>query len=77
MHAGFCRLYRVVLVMYWRSGAREIVNFVHLNIQRECNVMPHQFKIILIQQVSNIVLTAGKEIIHTNDVMPLSDQSPA
>ena len=39
--------------------------------------MPHQFKIILIQQVSNIVLTAGKEIIHTNDVMPLSDQSPA
>ena len=38
---------------------------------------PTESKIIFIQQFSNIVLTAGKEIIHTNDVMPLSDQSPA
>src|SRR5471030_725168 len=35
MHTGLGRLHWIVLVMYWRSRASQIVNFINLKINRK------------------------------------------
>ena len=65
MYAGLCRLYGVVLVMSWACRACQVVDLIYLDIERECDIMPYEFKILLIKQVLNVLFAAGKEIVDT------------
>jgi hypothetical protein len=58
----------------WRGRAGKVVNFVHLNIQREADVVAHDFKIGIFQQVGNIASPAGIEVIKTEHFMFLGEE---
>ncbi len=60
--------------MAGRGGAGEVVNLVHFQKDRQGNVVADQFEIRPAQQVSDIGLLAGEEIIHADDVVSLVDQ---
>ena len=69
MNAGFGGLHRIVLVVDWRSRARQIVDFVHFNVERKGDVMANQFEMRIAEQMTNIVFTAGKEVIYAQYVV--------
>ena len=49
-HAGLGRLHRIALVMDGRRGTGQIVDFVHLDIEREADVVANQLEIGMLQQ---------------------------
>ena len=76
-NAGLGRLDRVELVVDRRGRASEIVDFVDLDIEREADVVAHRFEIGLAQKRGDVVLAAGKVIVHAKHVVAFGDQALA
>ena len=62
MNTSFCGLNGIILVVERRGRTREIEDFVYLDIQRKCDVMAHQFKIVGVYESGNIGF-AAREIV--------------
>jgi hypothetical protein len=75
MHAGFGGLHWIALVMDGRGRARQVVNAIDLHVKRKGNVMALQFEIGMLQQVDDVAPGAGVEIVNTQHIMPLFQQS--
>jgi hypothetical protein len=73
-HAGFHRLDRVVLIVARRGGAGEIVNLVDFERDRMRDVMPHELEVGLAEQMVDVRLLAGEEVVEANHIMPLADE---
>ena len=77
MHAGLGRLNWVVLVVYWRGRARQIIDLIDLNIERKRYVMSDQFEIFVVEKTFDVALGTGKEIIEAKYVHTTGQQSLA
>src|SRR4051812_38446959 len=64
MNAGFCRLYRIVLVVNRRRWTREIEYLVDFDIQRETDVVSHQLEVAMSEEVCDVGPRAGVEVVH-------------
>jgi hypothetical protein len=58
-------------------GARKIKDPLYFHVQRKRYVVPHELKTRRSQQMSYIPLVSRKEIIHTQHVVPVFNQSIA
>jgi len=58
MHAGLGGLHRVVLVVDGRSRAGQVVDLVHLDVEREGHVVADEFEVRAVQQVLDVVVGA-------------------
>ena len=63
VHARLRRLHRIVLVMDRRSGAREVVDLVDFHVERKGHVMTHQLEVRAVEQMRDVVLRAGVEVV--------------
>ena len=54
IHARFGRLHRIVLVVNRRGGAREIVDFIDLDIERESYVVAQNFELRIVEVLRDI-----------------------
>jgi hypothetical protein len=63
--------------MHWRCRTGQIVNVIHLHFEGVNHIVPHQFEVGVIQQVSNVDFATGKKIIQANDFMPVLQQALA
>ncbi len=77
MHAGFRRLYRIVLVMDWRSRTGEVVDFVHLDVKGKGDIVPHELEPRVVQQRNDVRLGPGKQVVGTNHFVPARKQFAA
>ena len=77
MHAGLQCLHRVVLVMDGRCRAGKVVDLIYFDIKREGHIMADQFEVRVIQQLFDIGLVAGEEIIGAEHLMPCFQQGIA
>ena len=77
MHTGFGGLHWVVLIVHWRGWTGQVVDAINLNVKRECDVMSHQFKARMIQQVLHIALASREKIVDAEHVNAVLDQSIA
>ena len=68
---------RIVLVVDRRGRAGKVVDFVHLHEQREGDVVAHQLKVGIADQVRDVVLGAGEEVVHAQDVAAVGEQALA
>ncbi len=75
MHTGLGGLYRIKLIMNRGGRASQVVNFVNLNIQRKRNIVANDLEMRIPQQMKNIIFTAGKKIIRTQDIVPKIEQA--
>src|SRR5262249_10567986 len=75
VHACFCRLYRIVLIMDGRSRTREIVNLIDLHIEREGDIVPDQLEMPMTEQVFDIPSRAGEKIVDTKDNRPVRQET--
>jgi len=77
MHAGLGGLNGIMLIVHRRGRAGEIVDLVHLDIERHRHVMAHQLKVRPSEKMRDIVLGAGKEVIEAKDIVAAFHQSVA
>ena len=71
---GLRRLHRVELVMDRRGRAGEVVDLVHLDIERKRHVVPQRLELRPAQQVRDVVLAPREVIVDAKHVVPLLDQ---
>ena len=74
VHRGLGGLHRIELVMDGRGRTGQVINLVHLHIERKCDVVAQELKPGTLHQVVDILLVPGKAVFHANDFMPLSEQ---
>lgn len=74
MHIHFCGLDWIVLIMDGRSRTCQIIDFIHLNVQRVCDVMAKELEIRVIHEVQDITLGARVEIVDAEDVITILQQ---
>ena len=58
-----------------RSRARQVVDFVHLDIELKGNVMAQHLEMRISHKVRDIVFGAGEEIVHTQHVVAIGEQT--
>jgi hypothetical protein len=74
MHAGLCRLHRIELVMHGRGRAGEVVDLVHLHIEREGHVVTEHLEMRVPQKVDDIVLGSGEIVVDAEHVGACAEQ---
>ena len=72
---GLGRLDRVELVVRRRSGAGEIVDLIHLELKRIDYIVPDKLEARVLQQVRNILLSAGEQVVDDGDIMTVRDET--
>ena len=72
--AGFDRLDRVALVMNRRGGTRQIIDFIDLKVERKGHIVADQFEFRVVQQMADVPLAAGVEIIDADHVVAFFEQ---
>jgi hypothetical protein len=75
--AGLGRLHGIVLVVDRAGRAGEVVDLVHLDVEREGHVVTNQLEQRVAHQVGDVALGAGEEIVDAEHVMAISQQSIA
>ena len=76
-HRGLHGLDGVVLVMAGRGRTGQIVDLVNLQPDGQCDVVADQFEIRPRQQVADVGLLAGEEVVQADDVVTVGDQALA
>ena len=77
MQTGLGGLHRIVLVMNGRCRARQVVDLIHFDIEREGHIVAHQLEVRVIEQMGDVVLDAGEEIVKADDVVTVVQQALA
>jgi len=72
--AGLDGFDRVKLVVYGGSGTGQVVYLINLQENGFYKVVTYQFKIGLFNEVADVSLGAGKEIVKAQNVMPFLNQ---
>ena len=57
-----------------RRGASHVVDLIDFQKDWQRDVVPDQFKVRAVQQVNNVSLLAGKEIVQADHIMAVIDQ---
>jgi hypothetical protein len=76
-HRCLDRLDRVVLVVRRRRGTREVVDLLDLELEGVDDVVADEFKIWIRQQVRDVPLLAGEEIIEADDLVAVVQEPVA
>jgi len=72
--AGFDGFDRVKLVVYGGSGTGQVVYLVNLQEDGFYKIVAYQLKIGLFNEVADVTLGAGKEIVEAQNLMPFLNQ---
>ena len=72
MHAGLGGLHGIVLVVNGRSGAGEVIDLVDFHIKRECHIMTDEFKAGVADEMVDIALCPGEEVVDAKNIMTVS-----
>ena len=73
-HRRLHRLDRVELIVARRGGAGEVVDLIDFQPDRLRDVVPDQLEVRPAEQVRDVRLLAGEEIVEADDVVPLVDE---
>jgi hypothetical protein len=74
MTPGLRGLHRIELVVQRGGRAGEVVDLVHLHVQREGDVVPQQLEGRMRQEVLDVAPCAGEEVIDAKDFAALGQQ---
>ncbi|GCC46270.1 hypothetical protein chiPu_0030377 [Chiloscyllium punctatum] len=74
VNAGLGGLHRIELVMNRRSRTRQIVDLVHLDIERERDVVAHDLEPGIADQMRNVGPAAGEVIVDAEHIVALLDE---
>ncbi len=67
----------VELVVPGRRGAGEVVDLINFKKQRVCDIVADQLEIVFVEQMIDVGLLAGEEVIHADDIVAGVDEPVA
>jgi hypothetical protein len=71
---GFHRLDRIFLIVDGGGRTGKIVDLIHLNVEGKTDIMPHQLKTGIAEQMAYITFASGIEIIHAHHIITAIQQ---
>ena len=74
MYTGLGCLDGIVLIVHRRGWAGQIVDFVHLYIERKSHVVAHDLETRIVHQMGDIVFDAREVIVHAQHVIAVVQQ---
>jgi len=77
MHTRLGGLHGVMLVMNGARRAGEIEDLINLHVEREGDVVSHQFEVGPPQKVGNVSLTAREKVVHAEHLVTRLNQTIA
>ena len=77
MYAGLGGLHGIVLIVDGGCRAGEVIDLVHLHIEREGDIMPQKLKAWKAEQMVDIAFCSGEEIIDANNLVAVGKQPVA
>ena len=78
VNARLRRLNWIVLVVHGRSRAREIVDLINLDIEREGHVVAQEFEVRrAVQQMRDVALAAREQIVGADNIIAAGDEAVA
>jgi hypothetical protein len=77
MHAGFGGLHRIMLIMDRGGWAGQVIDLVGFDIERKGDVVPNDFKTMVIEHTLDVATRAREIIIHAEDIRALLEQTLA
>src|SRR5690606_14908255 len=77
VHADLGRLHGVVLVVNRRRRASQVVDLVDLDVERKGHVVAHDLEVGVAEQMRDVALRAGIEVVHANDFVAVREQPVA
>jgi hypothetical protein len=66
---------RIELIIDGRGRVGQVKDLVHFQINRIDNVVADQFEVVTIQEMTDILLGAGEEIIQAEDIVRILQQA--
>ena len=72
VHARLGGLHGVVLIVNWRGGTGEVIDFVDLDEERHRYVVPQELEARFVAQMFDIALGPGEQIVGAQDVVALA-----
>src|SRR5262245_48264602 len=66
MDTGLGRLHRIALVANRRGRTGEVIDLIHLDVERERHVVPHQFEMLV--EMLDVLPGTGKKVVGAEDV---------
>ena len=75
MHGGFHGLHGVVLVVHRARGTGEVEDTVNLQAQRFRYIVTNELEIRLAQEMGDICLGAGEQVVEADDIRAVSHQA--
>jgi hypothetical protein len=63
--------------MDWRRWAGQIVNLIDFDMQWESNIVPNDLEVLVVKQMFNISMGAGKKVVDTHNDGTLGEQALA
>jgi hypothetical protein len=77
VHRGFRRLHRVVLIVDRRRRAREVVDRVDFDVQRERHVVTDELEPRVVVQMVDVPLGAREQVVDAQHFVALLEQAIA
>ena len=53
------------MIMNGRGRTGQVIDFIHLNVERERHVVPHQLEMLVIEKVLDVLSRSGEKVIGT------------
>src|SRR5688500_987073 len=66
---------RVVLIMDRGRRAREVIDLVHLEKDRQRDVVPDQFEVWIVEEMQDVLAPAGEKVIEAQHFLPFAEQT--
>ena len=76
-HARLGGLHGVELVMDGGGRAGEVVDLVHLHVERKADVVAHQLEAVVVEQGGDVAPTPGEVVVHAQHVVALRQEPRA
>jgi hypothetical protein len=71
MNRGLRRLHGIMLIMDGGRWTGEVIDFVHLHVERESYIVPHELEMRMIVQVFDVAFCTCEEIVETDNLVSL------
>ncbi len=75
VHAGLEGLHRVVLVVDGAGRASQVVDLVDFDVKRKRDVVPHELKTGVVEQMLDVAFAAGKQVVGTHHFVATGQQA--
>jgi hypothetical protein len=60
--------------MNGRSRTGEVIDLIHLDVERKCHIVPHQLEMLVVEKMFDVLSGAGEKVVGAENVAALREK---